>query len=753
MRIAATILILTAAAALASPWHAVIARKKANAGVDTPSGIEMEIGDDGWDAYVTIPNMTTGGTYAFGFDASNVPTNPAIVLSVTSPGYTDAGVSQSVARTVWATSTVRLPYPDEDDRDESVADSTNVRVRVSLSDFVHTNDTITGVALAGWYDDGGASPAGTVAVTNLSTLGHPIAIANWSWPGWSRIESNSFPLRVVAFHRSGQDGRPVRAVRFTAHDESGATNVVWATSPEIDDRMSDPVPVIEYVVDMPATNLAQGDLVTCHFAAFPWVGDSAAVMDTATSTNTMPTALYAPQYWLCDRLGTYGLVTAVVATNGNNGTGVVVSNSLFDAESPPAAFATINGAAAAIASANNSWWGRNDTGGGTIYLQAGEHDWTGGSASVGSVPETWTVVAAFPGESASTVELATTSNDRDLSDKVLIRDVALTANATWTFDLLDYLWLDGCSVELQGLTPFYRDITHYWTGCDVLYGKNMLSYSSTDAEYALVRGNTFSPSAGISISPRTFIGNLRTNVSAGAIWFVTQDTGAADSDGSIIAYNKIAAMDAATPVIDQNNWEPSVGLAIVQNQIEDYRETGGNSAPLVQLADSSDGQVVNNILYWHNTVVGQRHNMAYNSTGTQKWDRLVWSVVNNSLDDNNTKHDDFAPASSNRTGGWPVLYAVGDSGNFHGNVNGIGASGFAKDFAGVSSLEGAYATNYADYVDNQAWDGTSNGAGNGDYTPTTNSVLVSLPTRWLLPFDLAGNVRTNGADAAGAYVP
>lgn len=32
MRIAATILILTAAAALASPWHALIARKKANAG-------------------------------------------------------------------------------------------------------------------------------------------------------------------------------------------------------------------------------------------------------------------------------------------------------------------------------------------------------------------------------------------------------------------------------------------------------------------------------------------------------------------------------------------------------------------------------------------------------------------------------------------------------------------------------------------------------------------------------------------------
>jgi len=293
----------------------------------------------GWVAEIDVSGLSTGGTYALGIGANNSPAAAKIACTVTSSGYNAAGSLGTMTRTVYGTHQLRkiydaghtAPYPN----DETVVSST-LTLRVALSDALYSGDTASCDVGAGIYTQGGTptNAATGVTVTNNSTLTYSQArvIANWSWPGWTRITGNSLTVRAVGFHRHGKNGKPLAAMKFTATDGTH-TATATVTDMTIDANMSsDAVKVQEYVGTLDLTGFTQGALVTVNFAAYPWVGDSTSVMDTSDGTNTMPTPFYAPQYYIFDAAGTFGTAAAVVdGTSGVDATCVAVSEATFDA--------------------------------------------------------------------------------------------------------------------------------------------------------------------------------------------------------------------------------------------------------------------------------------------------------------------------------------------------------------------------------------------------------------------------------------
>jgi hypothetical protein len=160
------------------------------------------------------------------------------------------------------------------------------------------------------------------------------------------------------------------------------------------------------------------------------------------------------------------------------------------------------------------------------------------------------------------------------------------------------------------------------------------------------------------------------------------------------------------------------------------------------------------------TDVGRKNFVGYNDTGTNVAWRIGWQWANNYSDDYNNKSFDHGTtvgggANTNRVGAEPLKHGVGYSGSIMGELANIGASGSFLPivFAGVNSWYPASTTdtNFAKFVQRGAYDGSGNsGIGNGNYRPATNSPLIGMPLRRLLPFGLGGGAR-GSLDASGAF--
>ena len=243
----------------------------------------------GWVAEIDVTSLATGGTYALGIGTNNSPAAANIVCTVTSSAYDTSGNATTATRTIYGTHQLRKvynsgytpPYPN----DETTVSSTTT-LRIALSDFVYSSDTLTCNVAAGIYTNGTASNAASnVTVTNNSTLAYPKAIANWSWPGFQRITGSTFTLRAVGFQRHAKNKKPIAAMIFSCSDAHSHTNTATVNDMTIDSGMADAVKVPEYIGTMPTTNFTQADLIACNFKAVPWIGDSGAIMDTSDGVN------------------------------------------------------------------------------------------------------------------------------------------------------------------------------------------------------------------------------------------------------------------------------------------------------------------------------------------------------------------------------------------------------------------------------------------------------------------------------------
>jgi len=742
--------------------------------VPVGSILGVSIDPDGWTASITISGLTTGGNYSFGLGPNNTVdgpgANPKLVLNVTSKGYDDAGNEIVVSRLVYGDKPLRKPYPNQLIKDETDILG-NVIIRVSLSDYVWAKDKSgagnsgTDVAvsiLSGLYTQGvNSSLAWSGNATNGSTPSYPKVIANWAWPGYERIVGSSFTLRVVAFHRDAQERRPVRAVKFIATDGINTVETI-VTEPIVDDSIPDESPIVEYVGTLSTDTLNQDAEITCNFVAYPWVGDSGSIMDSSVGAPA-PSPLVGPIKMLCDKNGTYGVTKAKVdSVNGNDLTGAAYDEASYDyATAMP--FATIGKAAAAIASLNNSLWLRYDAGAGEIELAPGNYAWLGSVNSYGNVPKTWVEIKPGPGVSRDSVLINASLNDKDISDRVKITNCTITSSAAFTFHNIGALWFNKCKFD----SPTTNQLISCTSGTSVVYATHndvvqlrqgfLPVNPGVFVLPALVRGNDLTGFKR-SILVYTCVGNVRSSsYAAESILFVTDQTNQTIpvSDNGILAFNQVYGWHATSIdllSVGNSNKQYVKGFAVVQNLFE---ASVFVSAPIGFVGSgeiSTLNTPIDNVILWHNTMVGSRFGFAYNSSGSTTKHRRFWSVVGNSFDTCAVKSDVLSPGDGNRIGGWPVLFGVGASGNADAESV-LGAGSALSEFFGISSIqvyEGSPST-WQEYVDRRSYADGANGVGGGDYRLQPSSPLIGLPIRIVLPYDLNNTPRTILNNAAGAY--
>jgi hypothetical protein len=722
---------------------------------------------NGWEAEIDITDGATldvGGTYAFGLGTNNDPTTAKVVFTVTSLGFDDTGDNTTIARTVYGTKQVRKRYPNQTDNNETT-DGSTITVTIALSDFIYARDTTTVAIASGLYTVGAKTSAQyTGTPTNSSTLAYPRVIANWSYPGFTRITGSTVPLRSVAFHSSAQQGRPVRAVKYTCtdtHSNSASSTVLNAT---VDLTMSDSVPIVEYVGAVSTTSLTQGDVLTCNFVAYPWVGDSGSIINTGDGVYSQPTPYYAPQTYLLDKTSPGNLTcAAVVATDGVDASGASVKENVFDSGSPPASYLTIAAAALGIKTCQGA------TAQGTIYLKTGAYSWAGSSHTIAGTSQSWLEIKPFPGLTKADVSITGYASQGHLGagTKVKLYDIAINVSSapTYLFTGFDYMWVDNCSLVANGSATFYEVNARYVTRSLVGDCLTALTHHSSGHNVVLIRGNNLN-GYDHPIGAYCFIGNIRTDANTGMN--IDQERAATSPVNimPIIAFNKILNSQLVSVKLIKlfETTNSPLGAVVVQNVLEQSSNDG--QALVWMAADSSTGTPVNNALLWHNTIVGQRINRAYNDDGSDRLLRTVWSEKYDIREGEAIKSDTFTTANSARVGNWPVLYGVGRSGMMSPVITTIGANpDFQNEFAGLNGYSPSTTGNpprstvqnlidYLHFVNRSATDAISDGLGNGDYRLKPNSPAIGIvpSEKAVLSYDIAGRPRYNdGNGAAGAY--
>lgn len=702
---------------------------------------------NGWVAEIDLEGLSDGGSYAFGLGSNNSPIGANLVLTIQSPGYTSAGAPTTITRTVVGTKWIRKPYPDQAVADET-EDGSDVTIRVSLSDFVYDGDVVTQAEIAGGlYTSGGTPNTATtvMAVTNNSTLAHPQVIGRWAWPGWEKVQSD-FLLEAVCFHRSAMDGKPVACVVFEVTDGSH-TETVTVTDMTVSTRTGDANAVLVYAATVPISGFTQGAVLTANFTAYPWVGDSGAVLDSDNGIAP-PDERLCPLPLLCDKNGTYGGAFAVVdPTNGNASTAATwVYSTQAAAESaygsaPSNSYTTMTNAIQAIQSYNNTNYSRNNPGGGAVLLCAGTH------ATVGvtdrGAQETWCTVTRLSSVSRSAAIINGGANQIVRVRRLRYSSVSIEGSETGQIRGLTgstAVWVDQCALDQSSTSGIYQHLVAYGTRNTVTrltVGFNV--FGANRCAWALVRGNDCAVLTNASMY--CVIGNKQVRLS-----FVqpgNNSASQADSDNGVFAYNSTVSLNNTLSAM--MNLANTHGIAVVQNLVESLSSTQAILAPW---GDASS-QAAEHVLLWHNTFAGQRINVGYNDTGSTSYLRTNFSQRNNVLDEWNNKDDTFPTADAARTGGWSVGYNVGSSGN---HKRAAASPEWKGEFVGLISVDGGT----LGFVDDNSYNngGGGSGTGNGDYHLTSSASGFSLVPAGgaVLPFDLDGIPRNNaGGGSAGAY--
>lgn len=737
---------------------------------------------NGWVAEIDIAGLSAAGPTAFqlGMGASNSPAAATVVLTVTSPGYDATGTATTITRTVYGTYWLRKPYPSQASADEAATGGT-LTVRVALSDFVYSGDTVTATIVSGFYT--GSLGASAVATTINSTQAYPTSICRWAWPVQYSAVTGNFTLEAVCFNRFARNGKPLAAVKFTVIDEHSNTAgpyVATAMTKSTADA-GDQYTVLAYQATVDVSTLTQGDTLTANLKAYPWVGDSGAVFD-SNSGVTQPNERVSDLLLLNDKAGTYSGAFAVVDPTGgglasNATTKVYASRALAEAayaSSATNSYTTAGYAFDALKGWNNAnaTPTHNDPGGGTILL-VGAYNYTStGRWAAGVAQKTWVSVSRLSTVAKSSAIWTDTgsSNVRVLRLKfdditisgagVILADDATTGNALWLHDLAINVTADG---SISGYAAAYA------TKNIVTALRNGFTNTGvTKSPWPLIRGNVMPES--LSTPAGTRLADLYCLLGNKNIILKTRESN--DGAGEYRSSNSIAAFNGSFKLnapwyngqIGGTAPLPITDVAIVQNVVE-VNDNSTQQPLLAAAADNSTEDGNNNFLLWHTTYVGARVNLAYNDgnpipaqggTGTVTFPlyRWNWSVKHNLFDDVNivTDIDTHAGNTPNayKTGNWATWFGVGLSGNSFANRGVAATNTYSPIFDGILGHRGN--NENPNYLHDYSHSGT--GAGNGDYHPTVTSPFLNLARSGeaVLPYDLDGVSRRNdGTGAAGAY--
>jgi hypothetical protein len=557
------------------------------------------------------------------------------------------------------------------------SDGTNLTCRLALSEFIYPGDTINSFTLLSGMvtNTGGASQSSTTVIgtiTNNSTLAYPRVVGNTAMPCFDKV-GNILTMRVVAAHRFAMNGQQVACVNFTASDTHGHTVTQLVQRASIDTTYGDYIPIIEYRADLDVSGFTQGDTITANYQVFPWIGDAQSVLDSAgTLSGTIagtaqPATNYGPLTFIADSAGTYCNTIAVVdPANGNDGTGSVAggSHTAFSLGSPPASYATIGAAYAALKTMNNSYYSRNNCGGSVIYLKdnngvAQNHTYPSGP-SAGTACTAWFTMQPYPGVPRENVPLAATAGYGALSLMCKLKNLLITTSSNvGLLNLMTYVWFDQCVISVVNSAEYLvylYNILHF-TRCTVTnYGSNISGGPGTqNAALGIVRGSFFSKC--YSGGYQTVIGSRFIAASGFGGFTDTYINTAPQISGQFFGFNWLTnGGSSGTSYASAIARSETFGCAFIQNLIE---LAGTNQYPAGLFgADSSIGDNNNTIIH-NNTFIGTRINNAYDEYGGTGQYRLNWSIKNNIFEIKYIKDDYFQAGTTGTisvTGSGPYYY-------------------------------------------------------------------------------------------------
>ena len=738
---------------------------------------------NGWVAEIDIDALGTGGAYDMGITpataGATIDTNAKLKLHVTSPGYDTNGNPTTTTRMVYGTSSLRQPYPNQNSPDET-AGAGFVTLRVTLSEFIYASDTVTADIGAGLYTQGGQSNGAStgLTVTNQSTNNYPKPVGRWAWTPYERVNAD-FLLEASIFHRFGRDTKPLATVKFTCSDEHSNSLSQFVSDMTVstrEDSAGTGNKVLVYATTMPIAGFTQGDVITCNFTAYPWVGNANATLKSDLVADggdgfAQPDERLGPFEVLNDKDGSYGAPCAIVASTGQVSTAasqVYASCAAAEAayaSSPANAYADIGYASQAIRSYNNANHGHNDPGGGTIELQAQNYTAPGTAASTTlGTQKTWLTVQPASNVPCQTPVINANGNNELMAQKLKYSCISTSTTAGNTFKgdpaYNDILWLDRMKLNSTEGAPmrYWKSVYGTRNTIDALNRGFLGIYGTARWMPALVRGNTYTPLNGAVGTPLTaalqnVIGNKGIRIDA----VYANNTPRQISDNALFAFNSIINSNNGTPEVNissDSSTQFTRGIAIVQNVIE----AANSSQPVIAIENMGGSDSINNLVYWHNTIRGQRSNVAYAADDARCTEALPffsnWSWKYNVESNNNRVDEDRSdhgcPADGRRIGNWSMTYMVGASGNVL--AAGGGPSWSAPDYWGLFSQSNPAQEGFVSDKSSTTYGGA--GGGGGDYRLTASSSLLGIipAGQAVLPFDLDGRQRyNNGFGALGAY--
>lgn len=719
----------------------------------------LVVSSDGWRATMTVTNAVVGGAYS----GLNDFTTPGLVLEVQSKAWTDAGVETTGTRQVIATSGVRKPHPDGPDLEESASGS-NLEVIISLSDPIHANDTIlSATAKAAFHTNSGAggggetNSGGTIAtVTNNSTeVWEPVDLT-WLTPNKERALTPTFKPRLFVAHSFGSNGRPVRAVKFTASLGGTSVESIVTTMQSADVGAGVVVPFFE-----PDWNLAaftDGTTPEINAEAYPWFGEK---FDTATDGDTYPSPNICPLKISYLGNGTFSPIYADVGSSA--GATPTASPNPATAALPGNEFATIQAAATAAIAVNQTTNSVNNTSGVIIRIRGGVTTQGFGGDGMDGLAD-GDIPILIEGVNQATSIFAKNASFNDTPGEYVFKN--LTYQLTSGFGDIglngknsndNQVLFDEVNFDANGFSKWggeiYRTGRQYYnkcTGDDVGQGD---IFGATIQGIALNVGSTFVGGGGYNVIGCSTTGLQR-------IEFLAERLPA--RNGNTWAYNKMMSIPASlsAPVLADNDGQIGArGITIVGNLVERF---GSTINGIMEIAADGATEEAKNIRIFNNTAAGQRCNIGYHDVAGANIKKAA--VIANYFSNFNSKADYFTPNDGTRVNNWYVRHYVGGGDNFTAGTQGPGSNpnggsydswygeAFGDDKLGLprNSVYGSGAN--PDFANDQSGTG---GSGGGDYTPGASSQLPQVPAaRVHYPVDQAGTaIALDGTARAAALQP
>lgn len=712
---------------------------------------------------LTYEGMATGGTLTPGFAAFASPIGITLVtITLDYEGFSD-GVVTTHSKTIYPTKAKRVPYNGTGTPEDITVSGSDIIVRFALDNWVYTGCTNGFVTVSsGVYTQGGTpSNASTnFPLTNNATgISYPTPKANFSLPYQGRrmgynefeiteVDTGLYEIRAVAYCVEDID-----CVKVTATGQTSlATQTVTLTKTiDTDNTYGDRFAVTEYIGNLDYTIYDQDESVDIVPVVYPKIGDTA--LDFSATGNSHPTWRPTTHTVICDKNHTYGGCVAVVATDGDDATAVVVAESAFNPDSPPLAFATGTAAYNAIRTFNNSNYGRNEAGGGIIYFKAGSYDpWGAYNPSVSNTA--YMVIAPFPGVArADVIFTATATANRGPTTYCMMQNVTINMN--------DGLFGDGDHVILYKLD--FVNVTIFYSAGDpaaVSLINNDFAISSqglgpysTNPLGLLVRGNYYNNNTARNWIADVSIGNDCYN---SGLTITDISAGYGQIHGAIIANNKVVMGRDARAV--SFGTTTTNGHAIVNNIFIQPGDPATRSDSVFWVhGDQSGVDPANDWLICNNTVLGERSNVFYNDynlAAIGPGPRLLVRFQNNIMGDINFVTDDdehgggpLDATDGARYGNHALVHGCWVSGNYCAGTgqNSFGPEGGAKNYLLVSDYEAI------SFVDDQSGRPGFSGSSEGDYHLESGAAPIAWPFEKFLTYDLDGVERTT-PDDAGSYL-